>query len=178
MQCRCVVGRGGRACFLLWVFISFRAWVAAEAGVIINEIHYHPVEEAVFDASGAPVLDLSEDVHEFVELFNPDVNDVSLAGWKLSGGIAFDFPNEAVAPGRSFVVIAKDPVRLAAVTAYGLSGSQVFGPWDGQLGNSGDTVRLKDAAGNVVDSVSYSSAFPWAIGADALGAEDEWTGLR
>src|SRR5437667_780862 len=77
-----------------------------------------------------------------------------------------------------FIVIAKNPARLAAIPQYGLSTNQLLGPYSGHLGNSGDSIRLRDLAGNVIDSVSYSASFPWAIGADALGADDEWTGLN
>src|SRR5439155_3853538 len=55
--------------------------------------------------------------------------------------------------------------------------NEILGPYSGQLGNSGDTIRLRDASDAIVDSVSYSSSFPWAISADALGADDDWTGL-
>ena len=41
----------------------------------------------------------------------------------------------------------------------------------------GDTVRVKTAADVTVDSVTYSSDFPWAISANALGAQDRFTGL-
>src|SRR6185436_5265568 len=51
-------------------------------------------------------------------------------------------------------------------------------PYQGHLGNRGGTVRLRDALDNTMDAVSYSSEFPWAIGANALGADDEWTGLN
>ncbi|MDB4436191.1 lamin tail domain-containing protein, partial [Akkermansiaceae bacterium] len=52
------------------------------AGVVINEIHYHPVEEPEFDTEYLPKLDLSEDVHEFIELYNDGDSAVSLAGWE------------------------------------------------------------------------------------------------
>ncbi len=152
--------------------------VPTRAAVVISEIHYHPVELPAFQASFAPVLDLSEDVHEFVEIHNPDSNAVSLAGWRLTGGIDFTFPSNAVLLPGAFRVLAKNPARLASVAPYGLVLSNLFGPYTNQLGNNGDTVRLRDAAGDTVDSVAYSAQFPWAISADALGADDEWTGLN
>ena len=152
------------------------AGVTARADVLLSEIMYHPVEEPAFDANGNPVLDLSDDVHEFVEIKNTGAAAVSLAGWKLSGGIDFTFPAGASIAAGQWLVIAKNPSRI--VTVYGLSAAIVLGPWSGKLGNSGDNVQLKNAGDTVVDAVTYSSASPWAIGADALGADDEWTGLN
>ena len=144
----------------------------------LSEIMYHPVELPAFDSNGAPVLDLSEDVHEFIELYNAGTNTISLLGWQLSGGISFDFPSGAsIAPG-GFIVVAKNPAQLAAVSQYGLSTNQLLGPFSGHLGNSGDMIRVQNNLGQVVDDVSYSSAFPWAVAANALGAGDEWTGLN
>src|SRR6266487_4525076 len=93
-------------------------------------------------------------------------------------GVQFAFPTNAVAAPRAFLVVAKNPGRLAAITAYGLAESNLYGPWTGRLDNEGETIRLKDAADETVDAVNYSSKFPWAIGANSLGAEDEWTGLN
>jgi hypothetical protein len=148
------------------------------AQVFINEIMYHPVEEPAFNADGSPLLDLYTDVHEFVELHNPGADPVSLAGWQLAGGIRYSFPATAIIEPAGFVVIAKSPARLLAVPEYNLAGITLLGPFEGQLGNRSDTVRLRDGSGQVVDSVSYSAEFPWAISADALGADEEWTGLR
>lgn len=150
----------------------------ADQRVLLSEIHYHPVERAAFDSNGAPMLDISDDVHEFVELHNAGSDAVNLNGWSLSGGIAFDFPaGVLVAPG-GFVVVAKNPARLAAIVQYGLTTNQILGPYSGQLGNEGDTVRLRNSLGDVADSVVYSTVSPWAIGADGLGADDEWTGIN
>jgi len=148
-------------CLLLAV-VSLAFATRADQRVLLSEIHYHPVERAAFDSNGVPLLDLSDDVHEFVELHNSGTTDVNLAGWSLAGGIGFDFPADASVAAGGFVVIAKDPARLAAIPQYALSTNQILGPYSGQLGNDGDTVRVKDALGNVVDSVSYSAAFPWA----------------
>jgi hypothetical protein len=149
----------------------------AQSNLFISEIMYHPVELPAFDTNGAPLLDLSDDVHEFVELYNAGPASVSLDGWRLTGGITFAFPAGRTIGAGGFVVVAKNPVRLAAIPQYGLTTNQILGPYAGRLANEGDTVGLRNARGEVVDSVSYSASFPWAIGADALGAGGEWTGL-
>ncbi len=164
--------------YLLAVMAGLVQVRSTEAQVFISEILYHPVELAAFDSNGAPVLDLSGDVHEFIELHNPSAVAVSLEGWRLGGGVSFDFPASVTIQPGGFVIIASDPAQLAAVAQYGLTTNQILGPYSGQLGNSGDSIRLRDPSGQVVESVSYSSSFPWAIGADALGADDEWTGLN
>src|SRR6185503_3817196 len=96
----------------------------ATAAVVINEIMYQPVERPAFDTNGIPLLDISSDVHEFVELHNAGTSPVSLDGWQLSGGISFDFPPGVNVPAGGFVVVAKDPARLAAITQYGLTTNQ------------------------------------------------------
>src|SRR5690349_11728639 len=151
----------------------------AAPAVVLNEIHYHPVELSAFDAAGAPLLDLSSDVHEFVELYNAGPTNVALAGWRLSGDISYDFPTGTVLESGRYLVVARNPARLRAIPQYtSLNATNVFGPYDGTLPNGSGTVRLRDALDGTVDSVSYSSEFPWAMGADALGADDEWTGLN
>ena len=147
------------------------------ADVVISEIMYHPVERPAFTPAGDPVLDLSDDVHEFIELHNSGPTPVSLAGWKLRGGIRFDFPPSAAIPPGGFTIIASQPDRLAALPAYALAPNSVLGPWAGQLSNSGDSVRLESISGSTIDAVSYSSSSPWPVSAHALGAESDWTGL-
>src|SRR5678816_1617889 len=127
--------------------------VHAGAQVILNEIHYHPVERPAFDASATPV---------------------NLAGWRLEGGIDFTFPAAASIPAGGYLVVAKNPGRIEAV--YSITG--VLGPFTGKLGNSGDTVRLVTPTNSVSDAVSYGTNFPWAISANQLGATDDFTLLN
>ncbi|MGV3771988.1 MAG: lamin tail domain-containing protein [Verrucomicrobiales bacterium] len=150
----------------------------SQAQVLISEIMYHPFEEGQFDAAGNPTIDLSEEVHEFLELHNAGSQAASLTGWKISGGIDYSFPNGATIPAKGFIVIAKNKQRLAALPAYGLQESNLYGPYDGQLSNSGELLRLRDARGVLIDSVEYSPAFPWPIGANKFGADAEFTGLN
>jgi len=165
-----------RRLLLSLLFLLATACLQAAPGVVLSELHYHPVEEAAFTSEGLPVLDLSEDIHEFIELHNTSGASVSLAGWRLAGGISYDFPATARIAAGQYLLVARNVPRLAAV--YGLSQASILGPYSRALGNNGDTVRIENELGQVVDAVSYSARFPWAISADALGAEDEWTGLR
>src|SRR5947207_9438423 len=89
--------------FVIAVALSFGT--TAFSAVVINEIHYHPVEEAAFDTNGLPVLDLSEDVHEFVELFNAGLGSVTLTGWELTGGIHYNFPDGTTIAAGQYLVI-------------------------------------------------------------------------
>src|SRR5204863_8003029 len=114
--------------------------------------------------------------HEYVELYNTGGAPVSLAGWKLTGGVSFTFPANASIAAGQYLVVAKEPARLLAVASYALAPSQVLGPFSGSLANKGDNVRISDTTDAIVDAVSYSSESPWAIGADAFGADDEWAG--
>lgn len=154
-----------------WILVS----PVSNAQVVISEIHYHPVEEAAFDSTSTynPVLDLSEDVHEFVEIQNTGASAVDLSGWKLSGSVDFTIPSGTSIPAGSFKVIAKNPTRIQ--TVYSIS--SVLGSFSGNLPNSGGSITLKDASNATMDSVSYSSSFPWAQSANALGAQDRFTGL-
>lgn len=128
--------------------------------VVFTELMYHPVREAAY-----------EDQHEFLELHNAGEGAADLSGWALDRGVRYTFADVILAPGETLVVAA-DPERLALV--YDLDGITVLGPYDGRLANSGERVRLVDAAEETVDEVTYDDAFPWPIGADALGASTQW----
>ncbi len=148
------------------------------AQVVINEIHYHPLEEAAFDPDGFPVLDLSQDVHEFVELYNAGSSPVSLSGWRIDSAVQFTFPPQAVIAPGGYAVIAADPDRLGNLPQYSIAPGTLLGPYSGRLGNGGPkTIKLKDATDRTVESVTYSSTFPWPTSADGLGASSRWTGI-
>lgn len=159
-----------RLTFLLGI-----AALPASAEVVISEIHYHPVEEPVFNADGSPFLYLTNDVHEFVEIQNTGAATVDLTGWTLAGGISYTFPTNTTITAGGYRVIAKIPARLALV--YSLNAAEVLGPYSGYLGNNSDTVRVRDASASTMDAVTYDSVFPWAASTDALGAQDRFTGL-
>lgn len=121
------------------------------AAVVVNEILYRPTSESAAD--------------QFVELLNTGTAPVSLNGWRLSGGVDLVFPNTTI-PANGFLVVCADPARFHAAHP---TVSGIAGPWIGQLG-AGATVRLRDAAGTLVDEVKYSTEGDWAV--RELGAPD------
>ncbi|HSH17692.1 MAG TPA: lamin tail domain-containing protein, partial [Verrucomicrobiae bacterium] len=124
------------------------------AGVVINEIFYHAPND--FD-------DL-----EWVELHNPDAQAVNLAGWKLTGGIEFNFPASTTIPANGFLVLSKDAKLFGEF--YDVP---VAGEFKKSLSNGGDTLELVDAAGAAVDRVVFEDSDPWPTEADGHSASLE-----
>ena len=152
------------------------AW-CLDAEVVISEIMYHPVEEPAFDADGEPLILLYDDVFEYIEIFNGGSDLVLLSGWKIGGGISFEFSEGEQIGAGEYRVIARDPDRLLTVDAYHLERDQLWGPYRGTLSNRGESIRLLDPSSRVIDAVTYSDRQPWPIGADALGVGERWSGI-
>jgi hypothetical protein len=116
------------------------------AQVVINEIHYNP--------------DYKVEPAEFIELHNAGTNAINVAGWYFSDGIDFTLPATNIAAG-GYLVVAQNPAFLQS--KYGVVGA--VGPFkpDGgsELSSRGETITLRNAAGQVVDEVDYQLGFPW-----------------
>ncbi len=127
--------------------------------VVINEVHYHPREAA-------------QDL-EYVELHNQLSINVDMSGWKLDGGISFDFPEGTVIPKRGYLVVAKNPAALQAATGY----SGALGPFTGVLSDGGERLRLYNNNGALRTrpeggdgpAVETTAAL-WNLGEDDTGA--------
>lgn len=124
--------------------------IPAFAQVVINEIHYNP------DVKTEPV--------EFIELHNRGISAMSLAGWQFCDGVNFTFPGGTTIPAGGFVVVAENPVALQA--KFGVN---ALGPWTGSLDNDGETIVLRNAAGDTEDKVDYQLGFPWPTVGDPPG---------
>ncbi len=142
--------------------------------VVINEIMFDPI-------SGDPL-------DEYVELFNRGTNRVNLSGWRLRGGISFNFPAGAsIAPG-GYLVVAHDAARLMA-NYPNLNAANTVGDFSGNLRNNGDTVRLLMAQETIstntfgapvtnqlhvaIDEVTYGSEGRWGLYAGGGGSSLE-----
>ncbi len=127
--------------------------------VLITELMYHPVREEAF-----------VEEHEFLELHNAGDAAAELEGWALDRGVHFIFPAHRLGPGETIIVAAD----LDAFASLHGAPVEVFGPWEGQLANGGERVRLVDGNEEPVDELRYDDEAPWPIGADGLGASSRW----
>ena len=140
----------------LWTEAAFILKVVPESrGLVINEIHYNSVNNTVRNS--------------FIELYNDGPAAADLTGWRLSGGVDYLFPAGTSLGPDAYLVVAEDP---ATILSYW--GQTALGPWDNALitypdgsretsglSNDGDTVRLRDAAGNIISAVDYGNRTPW-----------------
>jgi hypothetical protein len=94
---------------------------------------------------------------EYVELVNPNAYAVDLSGWRLAGGIEHTFvPGTVlVAGGRLYVSPKVQAFRSRPTSPKGGEGRLVQGNYRGHLSRWGETVRLLDRRGRVVDTLAY-----------------------
>ena len=128
------------------------------SSVVINEIHYHPFDDA-------------RERLEFIELHNRSEVEVDLHGWTLRDAVRYAFDREKgpakIAPG-GFLVVARYPEEIRRYAE--LSKDSVAGPYEGKLSNRAERVVLADADGLEVEAVPYRQDGEWPARADGLGS--------
>src|SRR5262249_19872723 len=144
--------------------------------------------------------DVLSNLDEFIELQNITATNVPLYStftnvqgygtfaltntWRLRHAVDFDFPTNTTLGGAArLLIVAFDPstnmMRLAAFqNSYHVpTNVAVYGPWNGKLDNSGESLELQSpddpnsasAAVTVpyllIDNIAYQSAAPWPTNA-------------
>ena len=155
--------------------------------VVLTEVNYNPgppSEAALANHAGVTSADL-----EFIEVHNPTSESFNLNGWRIRGGIDYDFSGtQTLDPNASIVLTrfdADDPDNEDLLNAfrahYGLSDSiSIQGPYQGLLNNIGERVQLQrpDPSSQVgsgfaihlqEDEVVYDDLLPWPVDADGQG---------
>lgn len=122
-------------------------------GLRITEIMYHP------PATGS----VGDPNTEYIELTNigPMVLNLNLV--RFTAGIDFTFPRVDLAPGE-FILVVRDVAAFEAMYGPGLN---VAGRYAGSLDNSGERIRLVDAAGEVIQDFRYNDK--WYGATDGKG---------
>ena len=122
----------------------------ADSTVVFNEVHYHPEEP--------------EAVQEWVELHNQLAVNMDLSGWRLAGGISYVFPRGTVLPGGGYLVVSASPnvLRDQGIT-------NVLGPFQGRLSNSGETLELRNNNQRLMDVLNYGTDSEWPVAPDGHG---------
>lgn len=93
-----------------------------------------------------------DNVHEWVEVFNPGTQAVDLSGWSIADGNSEDALGAAiVAPGGFAVIAARDAVLPDGVTVVRVQDGRI----GSGLNNGGDIVTLVAPDGTTVDTLSF-----------------------
>jgi len=115
--------------------------------IVINEINYN--SSSVFNTE------------DWVELYNPDNNQVDLSNWKITDSdvlSAYTFPSGTTINAKDYLIICKDSTKFLNFypSHTKLIGNITFG-----LNSAGDQILLKDNFDSIVDDVIYSSSGNW-----------------
>ena len=111
----------------------------------VSELMYHPS-----DGSNEALVDGD---YEFIELSNISSSQfIELAGVAFTDGVQFVFSSGSLGPGERIVVVSN---QVAFQERYGTDVS-IAGEYVGsQLSNAGETIRLEDAVGSLIQEFSY-----------------------
>jgi hypothetical protein len=115
----------------------------------ITEIFYHPPDRHGVAPETAAAL-------EFIELKNIGDGFVNLEGYRLSGGVEFDFSGARrtrLGPGER-VVVVRDSTVFAGY--YDVTNLNVAGAYTGELSNGGEHLILTDAQDNQMLAFTFN----------------------
>jgi len=152
--------------------------------VVISEISYHPPDiQFTYRA-------VDNCVDEYIELQNTSASPVPLYDpahttnrWKLRDAVDFTFPpNTTIPAGGIILVVPIDPSNAQQASEFrarnGVPATvELYGPYQGQLDNSSDSVELirpdaprpEQVPYILVERVKYSDQSPWPSAADGFG---------
>ncbi|MEP2445714.1 MAG: lamin tail domain-containing protein [Balneola sp.] len=129
--------------------------------LVINEINYNSSDDF---GTG-----------DWVEIFNTMDEAVDVSGWIFKDQVdsnSFVIPNNTVLEAFGYLVIADDTTKLKTVNP---DARNYIGDFAFNLSGSGEELRLFNAAGGLVDVLTYSDDAPWPIEADGDGSTLELT---
>jgi hypothetical protein len=105
---------------------------------------------------------------EWIELLNPSESTISLEGWRLTDGGDLNVTLSGSIGGHGYYLLERtDDSTINSITADKI--------YSGGLSNNGETLRLEDAAGNLIDSANIQGG-SWPAGNDSTRASMEREG--
>lgn len=109
---------------------------------------------------------------EWIELINASASAVDLSGWRIEGGIAFEFPGGTVLSSGGSLYLSPDlnAFRSRAVSPTGGERLLVIGPYSGDLA-AGEALLLFDATGRLAGA--QSTGF-FLVAATASAGQKSW----
>ncbi len=149
-----------------WSPLTEATFTLGSDQLLITELMYHPTPPTEAEIAAGWT---ASSLFEYLVVKNVGANEADLRGVRFAAGIDFDFTGSALerlAPGGQAILVRN---RAAFESRYG-TGLPVAGEYGERLDDSGETVRLVDAAGNVIHAFRYDDAEPWPTAADGEGA--------
>nr|MCR5852405.1 lamin tail domain-containing protein [Methanophagales archaeon] len=99
----------------------------------------------------APNEEWGGQYNEWIELYNKDDKTINLAGWEIDGK---EIPDGTIIQPQGYLIIARNDTSFAEIYPGAVCSVVKVSI---ELNNDGEELFLKDSAGNVVDSVNYTS---------------------
>ncbi|MCI0512889.1 CotH kinase family protein [candidate division KSB1 bacterium] len=134
----------------------FEVDATARPAVVINEINYKSA--ANFNTG------------DWVEIYNATAASQDLTGWIFKDGDdthQFLIPANTILPANSYLVLCRDLTKFKKLWPQV---EQACGNFDFGLSSTGETVRLFDARGNLIDVVTFGVTAPWPPEPNGSGA--------
>ncbi len=127
------------------------------AGLVVTELHYHP----------------ESDRGEFLELTHLGDGSLSLAGWRFTKGINYEFPQGSVLASGDSLILCRDPAEWMNNDDWA---GAIPKEYEGGLRNSGERLVLRDADGQIRIDVTFADESPWPASADGQGHSLQYIG--
>lgn len=143
-----------------WYFVEEEPVSIVNLG--ISKIHYHPSDPTAEEIAAG--FD-NDDDFEFLEFRNLSEQTLHLGGAQFSDGIDFTFGAETISP-QDRVLLVRN--REAFERRYG-NALPVVGEYEGSLRNSGESLRLLDFGGNLIEEIEFNDRGSWPRSADGDG---------
>jgi len=131
----------------------------------VTELNYDPYDPTPAELAVDPSW--TRDDFEFIELLNVSGEQLDLAGIRFAEGVAFDFPNQTLAPAERMLLVKN---RAAFEQRYGPSDVLVVSSYDDTLSDTGERISLLDGTGEALLRFTYGSDGHWADRAAGLGS--------
>ncbi len=158
-----------RSLVFLFMALPVISLLSVEQGhaLTISEIMYHPVSSP----ADPPEPETGEAL-EYLELYNELSETEDLSGCAFADGVRYEFAQGTLLAPRSFLLIASNPAALRDFyTSRGvdLTGTDIYGPYEGSLDNGGEAVELRVEGGGRLIRFSYNDGGNWPAAADGTG---------
>ncbi len=134
----------------------------AQRQVVLTQLQYHPASPSPIEK--AAIVGVTADEFEYLELLNIGPASLTLSNAYFSDGIVFTFPACVLTNGQR-IIVAKNPQAFAV--RYAQTELNVFGPYDGELNNSGEHLALNEASGETLFEFTWSDK--WHPASDGEG---------